>query len=299
MINEIFKNDQLEWVDGYNLNASDIEILEKKYQLDPLWLRESISPQHSPKYLALDEWNLIILRWLLPESKAECTNMRELTQKLVIFVKNNLFITIHRRPLNILETLSKKLNGISQAHILIQLLLEENLKSYESQLTNWENELEQLDKKLFQHIQFKKNSIIAVQKKWQQLSTFKKLLWHTSTLISQLPADNKHTKSMFRALHERFRDLQNFADDLGEEAHSLANIGFSLANQKNNDVIRVLTIFSAFFLPLTFIVGVYGMNFKHMPEIEWLYGYPSVWIVLISLTGMIALWFYKKGWLKN
>ncbi len=60
---------------------------------------------------------------------------------------------------------------------------------------------------------------------------------------------------------------------------------------------RILTIISVFFMPLTFIVGVYGMNFKYMPELEWLFGYPAVWIVMVLVSLMIYIWFKRKRWL--
>jgi magnesium transporter len=60
---------------------------------------------------------------------------------------------------------------------------------------------------------------------------------------------------------------------------------------------KVLTIFSVFFMPLTFIVGVYGMNFKFMPEIDNKYGYPIVWLTMVIITVIIYLWFKRKKWL--
>jgi magnesium transporter len=71
----------------------------------------------------------------------------------------------------------------------------------------------------------------------------------------------------------------------------------SYNGQKTNEVMKVLTLFSAYFLPLTFIVGVYGMNFKYMPELSWEYGYPITIGVMILLFIFIYLWFRKRKWL--
>ena len=60
---------------------------------------------------------------------------------------------------------------------------------------------------------------------------------------------------------------------------------------------RVLTVFSAFFLPLTFIVGIYGMNFAHMPELAQPWGYPAVLVIMAAVSGTIFVWFRRKGWL--
>jgi magnesium transporter len=70
-----------------------------------------------------------------------------------------------------------------------------------------------------------------------------------------------------------------------------------MSAQKTNETIRVLTIFSVFFMPLTFIVGIYGMNFKVMPELQWAWGYPVVMVLMLVVTIAIYIWFKKKKWL--
>jgi magnesium transporter len=91
--------------------------------------------------------------------------------------------------------------------------------------------------------------------------------------------------------------LETDTDDLHENIHQLLNIYISLASQKTNEVMRILTVFSAFFLPLTFIAGVYGMNFHWMPELHQKYGYPAVIILMALVTLIIFQWFKRKNWL--
>jgi magnesium transporter len=92
--------------------------------------------------------------------------------------------------------------------------------------------------------------------------------------------------------------LHTWADELLESATHLMNLEINLASQRTNEVMRVLTIFSAFFLPLTFIAGVYGMNFKRMPELEHRFGYPLVVAVMALTAAAIWVWFRRKGWLR-
>jgi magnesium transporter len=73
----------------------------------------------------------------------------------------------------------------------------------------------------------------------------------------------------------------------------------ALASHRTNEVVRVLTVFSVFFLPLTFIVGVYGMNFRYMPELTQRWGYPAVLAFMGLVTLMIYLWFHRRGWLRG
>ena len=71
----------------------------------------------------------------------------------------------------------------------------------------------------------------------------------------------------------------------------------SFTAQKTNNVVKILMIFSVFFMPLTFIVGIYGMNFEFMPELNKKWGYPAVMVIMIIVTGVIYFWFKRKKWL--
>ena len=82
-----------------------------------------------------------------------------------------------------------------------------------------------------------------------------------------------------------------------EDVNNLMNLYMSFSAQKTNDVMKVLTIFSVFFMPLTFVVGIYGMNFQFMPELSKKWGYPAVLILMVLITIFIYGWFRKKKWL--
>jgi magnesium transporter len=79
-----------------------------------------------------------------------------------------------------------------------------------------------------------------------------------------------------------------------ENSNQLMTTYLSISDQKNNEVVRLLTIFSAFFLPLTFIAGIYGMNFKIMPELNWKYGYLFSIVFMLVIVIVIYTWFRRK-----
>lgn len=82
-----------------------------------------------------------------------------------------------------------------------------------------------------------------------------------------------------------------------DDVNNLRNLAMAFAGQRTNEVVRVLTVFSVFFMPLTFIVGIYGMNFEFMPELSKRWGYPAVLIFMAIVTFLIYLWFKRKKWL--
>jgi len=79
----------------------------------------------------------------------------------------------------------------------------------------------------------------------------------------------------------------------------MANLYYAVQGQKMNQIMKLLTVISAIFIPLTFIVGVYGMNFENMPELKSKHGYYIAWAVMISLAGLLLYFFHKRGWLNK
>jgi magnesium transporter len=76
----------------------------------------------------------------------------------------------------------------------------------------------------------------------------------------------------------------------------MLDIYLSSVGNRMNEVMKVLTIIATIFIPMTFLAGVYGMNFKYMPELEWRYAYPIFWLFLVSLFILMLMWFKKKKW---
>jgi magnesium transporter len=86
---------------------------------------------------------------------------------------------------------------------------------------------------------------------------------------------------------ESYRDLLN----------GMADLYLSMASHKMNEVMKLLTIVATIFIPVTFVAGVYGMNFAFMPELQWRYGYAAVWGVMILVAAALLLFFKKKKWI--
>lgn len=86
--------------------------------------------------------------------------------------------------------------------------------------------------------------------------------------------------------------VDGYRDILG----TLHDTYLSAVSNRLNEIMKVLTIISTVFIPLTFLVGVYGMNFRHMPELEWHWGYPLVWLVMVIIAVAMMLQFKRRGW---
>ena len=118
----------------------------------------------------------------------------------------------------------------------------------------------------------------------------KKVLYLTQTLLLHLTV-RQSNEAQLQDIKESVSSLILQFEDFLDEANSLLNIYLSSNSQKTNEVMKLLTVFSAFFLPLTFLVGVYGMNFKFMPELNWEYGYYLTWGAMFGISLAIFIWF--------
>ena len=105
------------------------------------------------------------------------------------------------------------------------------------------------------------------------------------------------TRIFLRDLYDHTIQVIDTVETFRDILSGLLDVYLSSISNRMNEIMKVLTIMSSIFIPLTFIVGVYGMNFKYMPELDWPWGYPSVWVVMIlSALGLLRL-FQKRGWI--
>src|SRR5690606_25685166 len=124
----------------------------------------------------------------------------------------------------------------------------------------------------------------------RKIDVIRRILLLTYEIIDKI--DPPETSTAFtRDTRDLYVRMQNIFDSLSENTNQLLNVYFSVSAQRTNEIIRVLTIFSVFFMPLTFIVGIYGMNFAYMPELRSPWGYPAVLIAMIVVTVVIYRWF--------
>jgi magnesium transporter len=105
-----------------------------------------------------------------------------------------------------------------------------------------------------------------------------------------------HTRLYLRDAHDHASQILDAIEAYREFSIGLMDLYLSSANHRMNEAMHTLTVVATIFIPLTFIVGVYGMNFRYMPELEWRWGYPAVWAVMIACSGALLFWFRGKGW---
>jgi magnesium transporter len=104
-------------------------------------------------------------------------------------------------------------------------------------------------------------------------------------------------KIYLRDVYDHAIQIIDTIETLRDMVTGMLDIYLSSVSNRLNAVMKVLTIIATIFIPLTFIVGVYGMNFKYMPELEWHYGYPMIWLVMLAIGVTMLIFFKKRNWL--
>ncbi len=287
-----------EWIDITNPSTDELKYISQKYGLHQYTLMDCLEPDHLPKYEVLETAHFIITRMLIKGDKERLFTLQEMSTKVAIFFNDLYIITIHRLEQPFLEEIKRKEVDSGRCKTTIQLvtnIMWHVLHSYE-----------QPGYKLSEQMEFSESNIFlktitpGMLKELYYLkrkaSTGKKLLTLTVDVINPIQ-HNTTANSALQDVKDLNHKLINMYDQVEEDVQNLLNIYLSLSAQKTNDVVKILTIFSVFFMPLTFIVGIYGMNFEFMPELKKRWGYPAVLALMAIVVVVIYAWFKRKKWL--
>ncbi|MEN9951108.1 MAG: hypothetical protein RLY85_1860 [Bacteroidota bacterium] len=271
--------------------------VSEQYNLNNHNLRDCLEPDHLPKFEEGDDFNFIILRKVLEQEERGMT-IHSLTTKIAIFFNDQTIVTIHRLPQeDIYNTCEQSIQHgkvASVQHLLLKIMAKVQ-HSFTSFAGHLNAQIEEFETRLF----IRKTAMESIENLYmlkRRTGLCRRLLLLTGEVVSAVQHRQKKSSEM-QDIRDSQAKLQLFYEQLSEDAINLVSTYMSYSAQKTNDVMKVLTIFSAYFLPLTFIVGVYGMNFEWMPEIRWKYGYPVIILLMLVVFMVIYLWFRRRKWL--
>lgn len=301
------------WLDISNPTQESLEQMAKTYELHPTSVQDCLQPEHLPKHEVIYDISFMVLRAYDRECHEAADTVQELTRKIAIFYSDQFVITVHRTDQAFITNLVQKWQKrskidrtVTPEHILGDLLLEV-IKTYDMPVQECMASLEQFEMEIFGAGTSRKFRIQNGYYLKRKVSVFKRMLRATLEPLNRVMAEGEaDLQPIFQNAKDLLNDVYFYADEISESLASLLNLHISLASQKTNlasqrtnEVMRVLTIFSCFFLPINFIASIYGMNFEFMPETHWQYGYFFSLGLMLSVVIGIFLWFRRKGWLKR
>lgn len=277
------------WIDFSQPAKASLDLIAKEYQLDVFQIKDSLEHGHLPKFEKQPNYNFLILRAFTSTIKEGATTVSELSNKIAFFYNDSKIITIHRSPFDFLENVNKDFQTTEE--ILIYLIYK-MVETYRNPLNELDEKIMQIEKTIFLQ-DYAKVSLEELYFLKAQTRITKKLLQIFQNVIHQLEVPDQ-SKTALQDIKDRLLSLLLSYEEVLENANNLLNTYLSVNAQKNNDVMKLLTIFSVFFLPLTFIVGIYGMNFENMPELKWQTGYFMALGLMAIISVSIYAWFKRK-----
>lgn len=290
--------EDFEWLDVVAPTPEEIHEIAEKHDLHEESVKDCLQPGHLPKYERFRGYTFIIVRVYFPIKDQEADTVQELTNKVAIFISDKYIITIHRNEWAPLVSISDEFVNSGECknpqHVLNEIV-KAALHSFEAPGAKLTQHIEFYEEQVFlkdRNVSFLKGLYFIKRK----IDVIRRLLILTHEIVDKI--DNKENSNAYtRESRDMYVKQQSLYDSLLEQATQLLNIYFNISSQRTNETMRVLTIFSVFFMPLTFIVGVYGMNFKFMPELEQKWGYPGVMILMAAVIVIVYVWFKRKKWM--
>lgn len=201
-----------------------------------------------------------------------------------------------RRRIQEKDTLLRKYS----ADFLLFALLDAIVDNYLVILDKVNDTIEAIEDEIISHPREEMISEIQILKK--QGSFLQKSIAPAREVVARIeknthPLIQEGTKPYFRDLHDHIVQIVETLNSYRDTLWGLTDTYMGAMSNKMNNIMRLLTLISTIFIPLTFIVGVYGMNFEHMPELHYPWAYPIVWLIMIGISIVMLIYFKRKKWL--
>jgi len=305
-INDILKlrdTNTIKWVNIEGLkNIELIESIGHSFNVHPLVLEDIVNVHQRPKFEEYDDYLFIVLKSISLHSKEFSVSHDQVS----ILLFNNIVFTLKEKHDDIfipllqrIENSKGKIRAFGSDYLvytIIDTLVDQNfliLDALDEIVDSVEEELlANTTKETLSSIQKIKRELIYIRK---SVSPLREML--TSLLRSESELINEHTEIYFRDVYDHAIRINESIESYRDMLSGLLDVYMSNVSNKMNEVMKILTVFAAIFIPLTFIAGIYGMNFEFMPELKLRWAYPALWVVFFAIPIILVIVFKKKKWL--
>jgi len=285
-----------------NTDQEQIKKIGAHFHIHELVLEDILNTNQRPKVEFHSDYIYIVLkRWILESSPLTIG----FEQVSILMLKNFVF-TFKERQDSLFDSLIKQFKAGKDVFksratdFLTYLIMDTIVDEYFILQDPLEDVIEKIDSDLLtnpstetlQSIQRVKRELIFVQKTILPLREVLNSLQHRSFVLI-----HDETKLYLHDIYDHVMRVNEQFESYRELITGMMGIYLSSVSNRMNEVMKVLTVFASIFIPLTFLAGIYGMNFKFMPELEWKWGYPVMWGMFILIPVSLLIYFKRKKWL--
>jgi magnesium transporter len=292
-------------VDGLG-DLGVIRILAEKYRLHPLAIEDVLHVPQRPKVQAYEEDGGFQARLFIIVKELELREGMLHAEQVSIFVGHKTVLTFQETPGDVWDPIRQRIRTAQStlrkndasflAYSLIDAVVDEAFPILEL----FGDRLEDLEDRVLQHPT--QDTIQEIHRIKRELLLVRRALWPMREVLQKMQRDPHEcfsdvTRTYIRDVYDHAVQAIDIVETYREVASGLTETYMTAISNRMNEIMKVLTIMGTIFIPLTFLAGVYGMNFRHFPELEWHYGYQIFWgICLATAVGMIV-WFRRRGWI--
>jgi magnesium transporter len=288
-------------VDGLH-DIAAIEAVGRCFGLHPLVMEDIVNTGQRPKAEDHDAYLYLVVRMLSYDVEAH----RVVSEQLSVVLGNGYILSFQERRGDVFEPVRERIRKgkgalrKSGADYLAYALLDAVVDHYFVILEHLNARVEDLEEELLGDPS--PDTLKAIHAIKKEILAFHRQVWPLRDMMVQLKKGefvhiSKATRLFFQDVSDHTVRALETAESLRDSLNSLQDLYLSILSNRMNAVMKVLTIIATLFIPLTFIAGIYGMNFVHMPELSWKWGYPAVWAVMITVAAGLVVYFKKNRWL--
>ena len=288
------------WVDVEDPTEKEAGALAEVCGFHPLTVEDSLTPVQPPKVEEFGSYLFLLFRGLRPgEEGLELEGY-----KLAAWLGPGFLVTVHRRPVAACREVSrlvleKDLPMESQMDRILHALVDRMMDELLPILDRFEERLEELEEGIFSGAH-QKEALQELLGLKRQLLTIRRLVAPQREMLGRLarrdlPYIDERTSHYFRDVYDHVARIEETTIVLTDLASGALEAQLSVSSNRLNEIVKVLTIFSAIWMPLTFLAGVYGMNFEFLPELKIRWFYPALWGGWIAITlGMLGVFRWRR-----
>ena len=305
-VEEAFSFKDSETQTWFNLNGlnfiDEIEKIGNHYNLHPLILEDIVNTSQRPKIDEYKDYIFIVLKMMYYD-----TDEVLVSEQVSLVMGKNYVLTFQEAEGDVFNSVRERIRTnkgrvrTEGSDYLLYALIDAIVDHYYAIIETMGNKIEDLEDDLFTGITQEEISQ-QIQDLKREILKIRRAIFPLREIISRIEKSDDSliedkTKHFFRDVYDHVIQVTETIDIYRDMIWSLMDMYMTTISNKMNEVMKVLTIIATIFIPLTFIAGIYGMNFNNLPELHYKYGYYVVWVVmLVVLIGMLV-YFKRKKWL--
>jgi len=294
--------DELLWVDLENPTPEEADVLRDYFQLHPLAVEDTLIEIQYPKLDVYPEYIFLVLHGI-----NYMRDTREFTTaEIDVFLGKQFLITHHDHRMRSVRDMRQRI--LQDPHLMrtgldtvIQGILDKVVDHYFPELEKLEDRIEEAEDEIFASAQDREtlNRILRLKR---DLMHLKRIVFPQREVFNRLSRDEipyirPSTRLYFRDTYDSLFRMTDIADNYRDLLTGFLDIYMSAASNRLNETMKFLTVISTICIPMTVVAGIYGMNFRFMPEIDWKYGYFFSLFLMLGIGLGMFIFFRKKGWI--